>query len=59
MRAHSINPSAIFRTRLQMFRLAPVDDYHPSHFLGEHILDDDDKETGAETRDVIEGQGRR
>ncbi len=35
--------------------LAPVDDYHPSHFLGEHILDGDDKETGAETRDVIEG----
>ena len=37
--------------------LVPVDEYHPSHFLGEHILDGDDVITGAETRDVIEGLG--
>lgn len=37
--------------------LASVDDYHPSHFLGEHILDGDDDITGTETRNVVEGQG--
>lgn len=37
--------------------LVPVGDYHPSHFLGEHILDGADNITGEETRDVIEGQG--
>ena len=37
--------------------LVTVADYHPSHFLGEHILDGDDAETGAQVRDIIEGQG--
>ena len=37
--------------------LVSVDDYHPSHFLGEHILDGADDITGEDTRDVIEGLG--
>ena len=37
--------------------LVTVADYHPSHFLGEHILDGDDAETGAQVRNIIEGQG--
>ncbi len=37
--------------------VVPVDEYHPSHFLGEHILDGADDITGEDTRDVIEGQG--
>ena len=37
--------------------LVPVDAYHPSHFLGEHILDGADAVTGEDARDVIEGQG--
>ncbi|MEO0911645.1 MAG: LamG-like jellyroll fold domain-containing protein, partial [Pseudomonadota bacterium] len=38
-------------------QMVPVDDYHPSLFLGEHILDGDDVETGTWRADLIEGEG--
>ncbi len=37
--------------------LVAVEDYHPSHFLGTHMLDGADAETGGVGRDVIEGLG--
>ncbi len=37
--------------------IVPFDEYHPSFFLGEHVLDGDDNEHGTYRADVMDGEG--
>lgn len=57
-----VDQSAFYRTKAEFAeaveteKLIPTARYHPSHFLGEHMLDGKDTMTGNKGRDEMDGE---